>query len=100
MGWGPCSDELSCQAAGTPPTILVFADNPNIDTAPLPVLVAIACLGFLIVRSRSSLLRFLGQMFAGGTGKVFGTSVAVVAGYGMMLGGVIGTVLWFVDNLS
>ncbi|MDA0184346.1 hypothetical protein OJ997_28840 [Solirubrobacter phytolaccae] len=88
------------RSPGTPPTILLFGDNPNIDTAPLPVLVAVACLGFLIVRSRSSLLRFLGQMFAGGTGTLFGKSVAIIAGYGLMLGGIVGTVLWFVDNLS
>lgn len=78
----------------------LFADNPNFDTAPLPVLVAMAGLGFLMIRSRSAGMRFLAEMFAGRILTAFGRPVTVVVGSLLLVAGLVGTVLWFVDNLS
>jgi hypothetical protein len=80
--------------------VLVFGDNPHFETAPLPLLVAMAGLGFMMVRSRSGGMRFLAEMFAGRVGTVFGRPVTVVVGYLLLVAGIAGTVLWFVDNLS
>jgi len=39
-------------------------------------------------------------MMGGGVGRIFGRPVAVFAGFALMVAGAVGTVLWFVDNLS
>ena len=79
--------------------MLVFADNPNFDTAPLPLLVATAGLGFLMIRSRGAGLRFLAEMVAGRVSQAPRRPMNVVVGYLLLIAGLVGTVLWFVDNL-
>ena len=79
---------------------MLFADNTNFDTAPLPVLVAMAGLGFLMIRSRRAGLRFLAEMFAGRISKHSRRPMNVTVGYLLLIAGLAGTVLWFIDNLS
>lgn len=105
----PCGAGSSSLSRSTPtrrasarvlvPAVLVFADNPSFDTAPLPVLVAMAGLGFLMLRSRGAGLRFLAEMFAGRISGP-GRPMNVIVGYLLLIVGLAGTVLWFVDNLA
>jgi hypothetical protein len=80
--------------------VLLLAEDPNISTAPLAVLVAIAGLGYLIARSRSEVLKNIAAAtFPGPFGRKHVGTLVKIQGYGMLVVGLAGTVLWFVDNL-
>lgn len=80
--------------------MLLLADDPNIWTAPLPVLVAIAGLGYLIARSRSKVLKDIAAASVPGPfGRKHAGTLVKVQGYSLLVVGLLGTVLWFVDNL-
>ena len=78
----------------------MLEDDPNIWTAPLPVLVAIAGLGCLVVCSRSSVLRQVAHAsIPGPIGRKYAWLIVKTQGYSLLIVGIVGTVLWFVDNL-
>jgi hypothetical protein len=80
--------------------VLLLADDPNIWTAPLPVLVAIAGLGYLILRSRSEVLKNIAAAtLPGPLGRKHAGALVRIQGYSLLVVGSVGTVLWFVDNL-
>lgn len=80
--------------------MLLLADDPNIWTAPLPVLVAIAGLGYLIARSQSKVLKDIAAASVPGPiGRKHAGTLVKIQGYGLLVVGLLGTVLWFVDNL-
>ncbi len=79
---------------------MFLADDPGIWTAPLPVLVAIAGLGYLIARSRSEVLKnIVAATVPGPLGRKYAWTLLRIQGYSLLVVGLIGTVLWFVDNL-
>ena len=80
--------------------VLLVADDPSIWTAPLPVLVASAGLGYLIVRSRSEVLRNIAAAtLPGPLGRKYAWALVRIQGYSLLVVGLVGTALWFVDNL-
>ncbi|MDA0167886.1 hypothetical protein OJ998_02215 [Solirubrobacter taibaiensis] len=80
--------------------VLLLADDPNIWTAPLPVLVAIAGLGYLILRSRSDVLKNVAAAtLPGPLGRKHAGTLVRIQGYSLLVVGMLGTALWFVDNL-
>jgi hypothetical protein len=80
--------------------VLLLADDPNIWTAPLPILVAITGLGYLIARSRSEVLKNLAAAtLPGPLGRKYAWALVRIQGYGLLVVGLAGTVLWFIDNI-
>lgn len=77
--------------------MLSFADNPAIETAPLPVLVAIAGMGWLIVLYRTAIRDWCRASFGVRTGEFIGSAFVGIGGYGWLLVGLSGVVFWIFD---
>ena len=76
---------------------MIFAE---ISTAPLPVLVAVAAIGWLIVRSRDAIVDWCVRAAGERAGAFIGRSFVTVGGYGWGILGGIAVVLWFVDLIE
>ena len=77
--------------------MIPFADNPAIDTAPLPFLVALTGVGALVVVYREAILDWC-RTTLGGTGGFVGRAFIVIGGYGWLLIGLAGVVFWLADQ--
>ena len=77
--------------------MLVIADA--IWTAPLPALVAVAVVGWLIVRSRDAIVLWCIRAAGQRAGSFIGWSFVSIGGYGWLMLGSLGVALWFVDLL-
>jgi hypothetical protein len=75
--------------------MLFLADT--IRTAPLPALVAIAAVGWLIVRSRDAIVARCIRATGKQAGSFIGWSFASIGGYGWLIIGSLGVAVWFVD---
>lgn len=51
---------------------MLLADSDAIDTAPLPVLVAVGCVGWLIVRNREAVIRWWTATTGAPVGPILG----------------------------
>ncbi len=78
--------------------MIPFADDPAIDTAPLPLLVAIAGVGALGVIYRVAILGWCRTTLGAGTGGFVGRAFIVIGGYGWLLIGLAGIVFWLADR--
>jgi hypothetical protein len=74
-----------------------FADNPAIETAPLPALVAIAGVGGLIVLYRTAILDWCRATLGVRAGNLVGRTFVGIGGYGWLLIGLLGVVVWAFD---
>lgn len=68
-----------------------------IYTAPLPVLVAVGAIGWLIVRSRDAIVDWCVRATGERGGAFISWSFVTVGGYVWGILGSIAVVLWFVD---
>lgn len=76
---------------------MIFAE---IYTAPLSLLITVAAIGWLIVRSRDAIVDWCVQATGGRAGAFIGWSFVTVGGYGWGILGSLAVVLWFVDLLE
>ena len=76
-----------------------FADNPAIETASLPVLVAIAGVGAIVLIYRVAILDWCRATLGTGLGGFMGRAFIAIGGYGWLLIGLAGIVFWVFDLL-
>ena len=75
----------------------VIAGNPAIDTAPLPVLLAVAGVGWLIVLYRTAIVEWCRASLGARAGTFLGRALVGIGGFGWLLFGSLGVVLWVFD---
>ena len=78
----------------------VFADSSAIETAALPALVAVAGVGLLIVLCRAAILDWCRARLGAGSGTFVGRAFVGIGGYGWLLIGSLGVVLWVFDRFG
>jgi hypothetical protein len=78
--------------------MVAFADNPTIETASLLALVAVACVGWLIVRDRAAIVPWCQATFGAKTGSSVGRAFVGIGGYGWLVIGTLGVVFWVFDR--
>jgi hypothetical protein len=75
-----------------------FADNPAIEAAPLPALVAVAGVGWLIVRYRTAIIDWSRATLGERAGSLVGRAFVGIGGYGWLLIGLLGVIFWVFDQ--
>jgi hypothetical protein len=76
----------------------VLAESSAIETTPLPALVAVAGVGWLIVLYRTAILDWCRASLGARAGTVVGRAFVGIGGYGWLLIGSLGVVLWVFDR--
>ena len=75
------------------------AASSAIETAPFSVLAGVAAIGAVIVLYRVAILHWCQTAMGTGVGTLAGGAFIVIGGYGWLLFGLIGILLWVFDQL-
>ena len=77
-----------------------FTASAAIETAQLPILVSIAGVGCLVVIYRRMVLGWCESAFGTSAGGFIGRAFVAVGGYGWLLIGLMGVLLWAFDQIA